>query len=253
MINAILFDLSGVLYEGDTAIPGALQSVERVQASSLEIRFITNTSRKTRSKLLDDLRILGFKVNPDQVFTAVDAAKSWLQQRGLRPYCLVHENIQGEFSDFDQCDPNAVLMGDAAEAFSYNNLNRAFRLCLGGAPLVGVGYNRYFNSGSQLLLDAGPYIKAIEFAASVEATILGKPSAEFFHQALASTTAAADQALMVGDDVFGDVEGALNAGIQGCLVRTGKYQTGDECKIMGNFHTVDSVVEAVELILGGNC
>jgi ribonucleotide monophosphatase NagD (HAD superfamily) len=54
---------------------------------------------------------------------------------------------------------------------------------------------------------------------------------------------------MVGDDVYGDVEGALKSGLQACLVRTGKYRPGDETKISGDFHTVDSVTEAVELAL----
>ena len=53
--------------------------------------------------------------------------------------------------------------------------------------------------------------------------------------------------MMVGDDVFGDVEGALQAGLQACLVRTGKYRAGDEARISGEFRVVDSVVEAVEL------
>jgi len=247
MIEALLLDLSGVLYDSDEIIPGALQAVERVQRSGLEVRFITNTSQKTREDLLHHLRTLEFVVEQEQLFTAVDAARQWLQGRDLRPYLLVHENIVGEFADFDQRDPNAVLIADAAEGFNYRNLNRAFQLCMAGAPLLGVGYNRYFKSAEQLLLDAGSFIKAIEFGADVEATIVGKPSLEFFRQVITSTGVAAKRALMVGDDVFGDIEGALNAGLQACLVQTGKYRPGDEGKINGDFHMVASIVEAVEL------
>jgi HAD superfamily hydrolase (TIGR01458 family) len=251
MTDALLLDLSGVLYDGDSIIPGALQAVERVQNSELEVRFITNTSQKTRASLLQHLRAFGFVVEENQLFTAVDAARQWLQQRQLRPFCLVHKNIAGEFADFDQRDPNAVLIADAVEGFNYENLNRAFQLCMAGAPLLGVGYNRYYKSGDQLLLDVGAFIKAIEFGASVEATIVGKPNAEFFRQVIASTTTQAGRTLMVGDDVFGDVEGALNAGIHACLVRTGKYQPGDEDRVPGNFQLVDSITEAVELALAG--
>jgi HAD superfamily hydrolase (TIGR01458 family) len=142
-----------------------------------------------------------------------------------------------------------VLIADAADGFSYANLNRAFQLCLEGAPLLGVGYNRYFKSGGEVLMDVGAFIVAVEFAAGIKATIVGKPSPEFFHQVLASTSASAEHALMVGDDVFGDVEGALNAGLPACLVRTGKYRPGDEARIDGDFALVDSVAEAVELAL----
>jgi len=230
-------------------IPGAREAVARVQGSGLQVRFITNTSQKTRARLLSHLHGLGFEVEAEQLFTAVDAARQWLRQRQLRPYCLVHRDILVEFDDFDQAEPNAALVADAAEDFTYANLNRAFQLCLDGAPLLGVGYNRCFKSGDRMLMDAGAFIRAIEFAACVEATIVGKPSPEFFHQVMASTTASPERALMVGDDVFGDVEGALNAGIPACLVRTGKYRAGDEDRVAGDFTVVDSIVEAVELAL----
>ncbi|NHN35794.1 TIGR01458 family HAD-type hydrolase [Pseudomaricurvus alcaniphilus] len=249
MIESILFDLSGVLYDGDQVIPGAQQAVQRAQRSGIEVRFITNTSQKTRQNLLLHLHSLKFAVEETQLFTAVDAARQWLRQRNLRPFCLVHENIIGEFADFDQHNPNAVLIADAAEGFHYHSLNRAFQLCIAGAPLLGIGYNRYFKSGDQLVLDAGAFIKTIEFGAGVEAVIVGKPSVEFFKQVVASTSARPEHTLMVGDDVFGDVEGALNVGLQAALVRTGKYRPGDEDKVSGDFNTVDSVTEAVELAL----
>lgn len=246
MVEALLLDLSGVLYDGDTLIPGAVDSVSRAQRAGPELRFLTNTSQKTRANILRHLRSLGFELEDGQLFTAVDAARQWLQQRDLRPFCLVHENIRSEFGDFDQQDPNAVLIADAAEGFNYDNLNRAFRLCIEGAPLLGVGYNRYFKSDGNLLLDAGAFVRAVEFAAGVNATIVGKPSETFFEQVLASTSASRECTLMVGDDVFGDVEGALNAGIPAALVRTGKYREGDEDRIDGTFMVVDSVVEALE-------
>jgi HAD superfamily hydrolase (TIGR01458 family) len=177
MFDTLLLDLSGVLYEGDTLVPGARQAVERAQHSGIELRFITNTSQQTRASLLRHLRKLGFTLEEAQLFTAVDAARQWMRQRQLRPYCLVHKNIAAEFEEFEHRDPNAVFIADAAGDFTYDNLNRAFQLCMSGAPLLGVGYNRYFKSAGQLLMDVGAFIRAVEFAAGVEATIVGKPSA----------------------------------------------------------------------------
>jgi ribonucleotide monophosphatase NagD (HAD superfamily) len=42
---------------------------------------------------------------------------------------------------------------------------------------------------------------------------------------------APEAVLMVGDDAVADVEGALRAGLQGALLRTGKYRAGDEARI----------------------
>lgn len=249
MFKALFFDLSGVLYEGEYAIPGAVEAVKRAQASGLAIRFVTNTSRKTCSQIYQDLKSLGFAVEPEQIYTAPAAVKALVQKQNWRPYCLIHPNIQSEFADIDQSQPNAVFIADAEEGFCYPALDRAFQLCQAGAPLIGIGRNRYFKLGGQLHLDAGPFIRAIEYAAGTEAIIVGKPSAEFFAQIVASTSTAAGSVLMVGDDVLGDVEGALKAGLQACLVKTGKYQPGDEQQIHQPFYCVDSVVEAVDLAI----
>ncbi len=249
MIRALFFDLSGVLYLGDRVVDGAVEAIRRVQDSSLQIRFVTNTSRLTRRALLQNLTALGFAIHAEQLFTATSAAHGRIKQHARRPYCLVHRNIQSEFADLDQNAPNAVIIGDAADGFNYANLNRAFQLCQQGAPLIGIGRNRYFKLGDELLLDAGPFISAIEYAASCKAIIMGKPSAAFFEQVLATVDCEAKQVLMIGDDVYGDVEGALNNGLQACLVQTGKDQAGDEALIDAEFGLYPSVVDIVEQVL----
>ena len=249
MLKALFIDLSGVLYVGTEAIPGAVAAIDKARDKQLQLRFVTNTSRKTRSQILTDLHNLGFTIAAEELFTAPFAAHAWIQEKRLRPYCLIHKEIKSEFADLVQTEPNAVIIGDAEQDFCYDKLNRAFQLCQQGAPLLGIGYNRYFKLHKQLLLDAGPFIKAIEFAASTEAIILGKPSRDFFLQVLASTNLQADKVLMIGDDIYGDVEGAINAGLQGCLVRTGKYQPGDENKISQPHLSVNSIVEAVAYAL----
>lgn len=249
MIKAIFFDLSGVIYTGQSAIVGAVEAIARVQSSPLQIRFVTNTSRLTRKFLLNGLQGMGFDIRSGQLFTATSAAIAWVRQYHKRPYCLVHDNIKTEFAELDQSDPDAVIIGDAADGFNYASLNRAFQLCQQGAPLIGIGRNRFFKLGDELLLDAGPFIAAIEYAASCEAIIMGKPSAAFFEQVLATVDCTADEVLMTGDDVYGDVEAALHNGLQACLVQTGKYQAGDEDLIDGEFLLYPSIVEVVEHVL----
>jgi len=228
MIKAILFDISGVLYQDDKAITGAVKVINRLHQADIPMRFVTNSSRSTKEMIYASLRKMGFMIEQSQIFTAVSAIQHTIQVRNLRPYCLVHQNILSEFSQFDQNDPNAVVITDAAEDFNYDHLNRAFDLVINGAPLLGIGKNRYFRTGDKLSLDAGPFICAIEYAANVKAEILGKPDPAFFMAAVESVNCQADEVLMIGDDVEADVIGAVKAGLHGCLVQTGKYQKGDE-------------------------
>lgn len=251
MYRAVFFDISGVLYQGDQLISGAVEAVAAVRTAGLSLRFLTNTSRKTAAQISADLQQFGFEVQAGEVITAPSAARDYIVAQGLRPYCLVHRDIQSEFAALNQQDPNAVVIGDAAEDLNYANLNRAFQLCQAGAVLVGIGANRYFRQGDELLLDAGPFIKAIEYAASVQAITMGKPASAFFAQALVDVGCEAAQVLMVGDDVLGDVEGAINTGLDACLVRSGKYQVGDEELVKAEFACIASVAALPELLAPG--
>lgn len=239
--DALLLDLSGVLYDGNRIIPGAREAVAVARNKGLVLRFVTNTATKPAATLIDDMRKMQIDVRADEIFTAPMAALAYLRQHGLRPYLLLHQAIHHEFDALDQHDPDCVVLGDAREDLTYANLNIAFRLCKQGAPLIGIGMNKYFMDNDGLMLDAGAYIRAIEWAADVEAIIMGKPSADFFEQVVRSTGVSAERCLMVGDDVMADVVGAIDAGLQGCLVRTGKFLEGDEMKLPARARLIDSV------------
>jgi len=231
MIRGVLLDLSGVLYQGDRALPGAVAAVARLRAVALPIRFITNITRQGSREVLRHLAAMGFEIPPQDLFSAPVAARRYLEERSLHPYLLVHPALENELADLAGDPPDAVLVGDAADGFTYAALNRAFRLLVEGAPLLAMGNNRYFREGDGLSLDIGPFVAALEYASGATATTLGKPAPAFFHTALESLGCAPDEAVMVGDDALADVDGALGAGIPAILVQTGKYRPGDEDQI----------------------
>ncbi len=251
MIKAVLLDISGVLYEDDKAIEGAVETVNQLQKhTNLPLRFLTNSSRVTQDMILKYLREMGFHIDESQVFTPVAAVKHLLAARELRPFCLIHPNLVPEFSDIDTANPNAVVLADAADRFDYARLNKAFELLVAGSPLIGIGRNKYFKLNGKLMLDAGPFIVALEYAAGIQAEIMGKPSEAFFLAAVDTVGCEPQDVLMVGDDVEADVNGALQSGLQACLVKTGKYQRGDEDKIIeSKGYVAASIVEALSSLL----
>jgi HAD superfamily hydrolase (TIGR01458 family) len=229
--TTVLLDLGGVVFVGEDAIPGAIDAVDRLRGAGVTLRFLTNTTRRPLRRLLHDLRDLGLQVGPGEVFTPALAARTLLAERRLTPHLLIHPDLA---EDFERAPgvPDAVLVGDAGEAFSYPALNEAFRLLDGGAELIALARNRSFRDrDGRLSLDAGPFVAALEYAARKAATLLGKPSSAFFELAMADTGTAAEHTAMIGDDVEADVSGAMKAGLAGLLVRTGKYKAGDESRI----------------------
>ncbi len=231
MIGGVLLDLSGVLYVGSNALPGAHTALQRLRDSGLPLRYVTNTTRSPRTAILRQLAAMGFEIGTEQLFTAPDAARRYLRAHQLRPVLLIHRNLHPEFADFANQSPNAVLVGDAGEDFDYAHLNAAFRILAAGGELVAMGRNRYFQEQDGLSLDAGPFVCALEYGADVRAVVTGKPAADFFQTAVAELGCTAGETVMVGDDVEGDVLGAIDAGLQAALVRTGKFRDGDETRL----------------------
>jgi len=233
MLRGLLIDIAGVLHVADVQVPGADFAIRRLRDKGLGLRFVTNTSRRCRRMLMDRLRTLRMPIEESEILTAPLAGRRWLERHGLRPHLLIHPALAPDFEGMDCQDPNAVFMGDAGEYFDYQSLNAAFRVLLQGAPLVAVARNRFFREADGLSIDMGAFVAGLEYAADTEAVIVGKPSPEFYRTAVDELGLAPADVLMVGDDVEADVLGAMDAGLQAALVRTGKYREGDERRLEG--------------------
>lgn len=254
-MRALLLDLKGVLFEDSTPYPGAVEVLAQAREMGLLLRFVTNTATRHHRDILDDLQRMGFQAEETELFTAPLAALSLLRRRQWRPYCLVHPAIAEIFPQ-DPLDrlttpgeqADCVVLGDAREGFTYETLNRVFRLVMEGRPLIGIGRNRCFREDGQWMLDAGPFLLAIEWAARCEALVVGKPSAAFFDELVASTGLPAGDCLMVGDDVEADVAAAIDRGLAGCLVRTGKFQEAHLDLLPDGGMVIDSIDDLPSLL-----
>jgi HAD superfamily hydrolase (TIGR01458 family) len=232
MIRGVLLDLAGVIYDGDHALSGSIDAVAKLHQAGLNLRFVTNTTRSTKQTLLTRLAKLGLDISADELFTPGQAARDWLNAHESSPVLVVHPTLAQEFAGLPAREKRAVVVGDAGNAFDYAHLNRAFRALIDGAQLIALAKNRTFkDEDGKLSLDAGAFVTALEYASGKTATVLGKPSPDFFAAALSSMNCPLEDAVMVGDDAEADVAGALRAGLaQALLVRTGKYREGDETR-----------------------
>ncbi len=220
-------------------VPGAVETAAWLNDQGIAHRFVTNTSSRPRSAIVAKLTGLGIDVTEEEILTPAVAAVAWLRQRGLeRPATFVPEATMAEFADLDPVAPShadtpdgvgAVVIGDLAEQWNYATLNQALRLLMNdqAPPLLALGMTRYWRAEDGLRLDAGAFVRALEYAADTEAVVLGKPDRSFFSAALEALGVEAAETAMVGDDVRVDVAGAQRSGLRGVLVRTGKFSPGD--------------------------
>jgi HAD superfamily hydrolase (TIGR01458 family) len=267
MVRGVLIDLSGTLHVGGKVMPCAVESLKRLRAAGKRVRFLTNTSTKSTSRLWQELLDMGLCESPqdemeEMLLTSVLATKQYLMKHRKRPLCLMEDVSDFEGSINLSPPHDSVVVGLAPTKLNYENLNQAFRILLNNSKSSAAAPNKLIaihrgnflrDADGELSLGPGGFVTALETATSSssdDTVIMGKPSTEFYQSAMWPDLKP-DEICMIGDDVLGDIQGAQKSGIgTTILVRTGKYRTGDESKIeTPPTRVCDSIAQAIDFIL----
>ena len=97
-----------------------------------------------------------------------------------------------------------------------------------GARLLALHKNRVWDNGVDgVVLDAGPFVVALEYATGRTAELVGKPALPFFDLALADLGLPAGEVMVVGDDLEADCRGGAAAGCRTALVLSGKTERAE--------------------------
>ena len=250
--SGLLIDIDGVLTISWEPVPGAVAALAKMRDRGLGVRFLTNTTSRTRAAVAGALVAAGFEVDESEILTAPVATAAYLRRRHPGARCLLIN--EGDLADdledveiVDESPVDVVLVGGAGPAFSYTLLNHAFRFLRSGASLVAMHRNLVWRTDAGLQLDSGAFVTALETAAGVEAVVVGKPSPEFFRAGLDSLGLEASETAMVGDDLHNDVLAAQAVGLTGIQVRTGKFaedqlQDGTPDRIIDSFADILTVL-----------
>lgn len=252
-IKGILTDIDGTLYFKGASIPRAIDVVSKLREKGLKFLFFTNTDSKSPKTILKILQNYGFLIEEDEVFTPIIALKEFLSKYPTKKsYFVTTTEVEKEFQDYPRIEgseiPEFVIIGDFHDNWDVNRLNEAFKFVLKGAKLLGTQGNWYFlDRKGEPVIDTGSFVHMIAKTANVEPIIFGKPSKEYFLQALKKIKLRPGEVLVVGDDIESDIQGAKNAGIKGILVRTGKGQFFESSKSqIYPFKIIDSFSSLIE-------
>ena len=244
-IKGFLLDLDGVLYIVDKPIEGAPETINKLR-QKFKLRFITNTTTKPKKAIYEKLIRMNFNVREEEIFSALEATKQFLKQKNAGAFFLLTDEALKDMEDIPKEPVNYVVVGDARDNFTYQNMNKAFRYIIEGAELIAAAKNKYFrDKDGKLSLDCGGFVVALEFTTGKEAKLIGKPNKDFFLFAVKSMGLKPEEVAVIGDDIEADIKGAMDAGLKGILVKTGKFIPDDLNKDI----KPDLVIENINQIL----
>ncbi len=247
----LLIDLDGVLRIGNKPAEYLRDFFEYLINSKRKSCIISNTT------LLNAEEVKKFfdkeKIDlPIPLITASDATFLYSKARYEKVAVYSSELVKNMFGDMvDYESPEAVIVGDMGKEWSYEILNDIFRKVRNGADFIAMQKNKFWKTPEEgLLLDAGAFVKAIEYSTNTEAILIGKPSPIYFQTGLESI--GIDQSyefIMLGDDLETDIKGANNLGAKSILIYTGKTTKPipTESEVKPTFEA-DNLLEVIEIL-----
>lgn len=224
--GCILFDLDGVLYRGEDAVPQAPPTMAELRRRGVRPVFLTNNSSRTPRQVADKLRAIGIEADPAEVVTSALATAELLAERGGgRAFVIGQDGVREALTDAGI----RVLEGEPEEAdlvvvgfdggATYGSLKRASLLVQRGARLVATNADASYPAADGLWPGAGALLSVITTTTGAEPEIVGKPFHPLFEAG--RRRGGGGRPLVVGDRLDTDIEGAARLGWDTMLVLTG--------------------------------
>jgi len=222
--KALLLDLDGVVYRGDVPIAGSVECLNWAVEHGYRLAALTNNARASAAHYRRKLGEMGLNTAGLVVVTAAHATVRMLTElNATGVFVAAHENVRGTIRDsgIAESDSPSHVVAGIDEDMPLSRLTEAVRHLRRGAVLVATNDDRTIPSADGLAPEAGAVVAYLEAASGQKALIAGKPGRIMYDMALEQLGLPADAAVMIGDTLETDIQGANNAGIASVLVQSG--------------------------------
>jgi 4-nitrophenyl phosphatase len=220
-------DMDGVVWRGDTLLPGALDWFAWLRSRGIPFVLATNNSSKSPQDYLSRLDRIGVtNVETWQIVTSGTTTADYLKRHypaGAPVHVLGGDGLRTVVTDagFMLADEANVVVVGLDPQLTYQKLKAATLLLRRGADYIASNVDRTFPASDGLAPGAGSIVAALSTASDREPVIMGKPHPAMFETALARLGTPAETTLMIGDRLDTDVAGAQRCGIMTVLVLSG--------------------------------
>lgn len=252
-INLLIFDLDGVIYRGNSPLPGAKETIEILRKKGKYLAFLTNNSTKTRYQYQRKLSQMGIKANREEIFTSAWGTALYLKQKNSRKVLVIGEEglkkeLQWagiEITSLPEEDVDCVVVG-LDRGFNFKKLCYAFEAVKKGAEFIATNKDYTFPLEDKIIPGGGAIVASLQWALNMQPYLIGKPSTFLLELIMNHYNVDKSKAVIVGDRLDTDIEMGKRAGIKTILVLTGV--TSEE-ELANAPHKPDVVVRNLKDVL----
>jgi phosphoglycolate/pyridoxal phosphate phosphatase family enzyme len=238
----VIFDLDGVVYRGEQAVPGAAALIDALRVGGRLVRFATNNSMTTRDGYVSRLAAMGIRALAGQIVTSTSATIDYLHAHLPDVARVMAVGAPGMLVELLAAGFDATPAGDAAPRsydggpltasydavivgldpdFGYRRLAVASAAIRAGARFIATNADARYPTPSGFLPGAGSMVAALQAASGVAPKVIGKPEPAMFQAIIERAGVVPSEALAIGDNPDADMVAARRAGIASILVLTG--------------------------------
>lgn len=232
MAHGLLIDMDGVIYGGDTLIPGADVFINRLLKEGIPFRFMTNNSQRTRLDAVRKLDKMGIKVKEEHVYTSAMATGKFLASQipNGTAYVLGEGGLLSSLHEngisLVNTDPDFVVLGEGRN-FTLEMVQRAVDMILAGAKFVITNRDPSPKKKGWDNLGIAATSAMIEEATGIKAFVVGKPSPVMMRAARKALGLETAETTIIGDTMDTDIRGGVQMGYKTILVLTGVTRRED--------------------------
>ncbi len=232
MAQGLLIDMDGVVYAGDSLIPGADVFINRLLKDGIPFMFMTNNSQRTRIDAVRKLGRMGIKVSEEHVYTSGMATSKFLSSQipGGTAYVLGEGGLISSLHEngisLVNTDPDFVVLGEGRN-FTLEMVQRAVDMILAGAKFVITNRDPSPKKKGWDNLGIAATSAMIEEATGVKAFVVGKPSPVMMRSARKALGLETAETTIIGDTMGTDIRGGVQMGYKTILVLSGMTKRED--------------------------
>ena len=229
-----LFDMDGTIYIDNNLFDGVTELLDYIINIGGRYMFITNNSSKNATDYVKKLNNMGIKAETKDFFTSTDATISFLLKKhykkiytfGTKSFTKQLHNAGLPVTD-TLCDNiDCLCMGFDTE-LTFKKLEDACILLNKGVDYIATNPDPICPVWYGYVPDCGSISQILFNATKRNPKFIGKPEPEIINEAINKTKFTKEETVVIGDRLYTDIAGGLNAGVSTIYVLSGEGTIND--------------------------